>query len=96
MQKPRHTIGGDTKNNAIENVQALLVTFDSLSKEGLPKQKRKLLFSGNVVEATGEATIIYKPVKCSDGSTELQLLTVSWTDNVLDYFINIVGSLDDE
>lgn len=83
-------------NTYLERTQALVVAFESLSKEELPKQQRKLLFSGNVLEATGKATITYKPVKRSDGSTELQLLGVHWTDNGLDYFINIVGSLDDE
>lgn len=77
-------------DTALERVQALIVAFESLSNEELPKQKRKLLFSGDVVEATGKATIIYKPVKRTDGSTELQPLMVSWTDNGLDYTVNLM------
>ena len=77
-------------NTYLERTQALVVAFESLSKEELPKQKRKLLFSGNVLEATGKATIAYKPVKCSDGSTELYPLTVMWTDNGMDYAINLM------
>ena len=78
------------ENKAIESVQALVVAFESLDKEELPKQKRKLIFFGDVVEATGKARIIYKPVKSSDGSTELQPLMVSWTDNGLDYTVNLM------
>lgn len=78
------------ENKAIESVQALVVAFESLEKEELQKQKRKLIFCGDVVEATGKATITYKPVKCSDGSTELQPLMVSWTDNGLDYTVNLM------
>ncbi len=82
-------------DTALERVQALIVAFESLSNEELPKQKRKLLFSGDVVEATGEATIIYKPVKRTDGSADLQPLMVSWTDNGIDYSINLASYAND-
>lgn len=77
--------------------QALVVTFKSLVKEKeLPKNASNLPFFGDVVRTKGGAHITHKPVKRSDGSTELQPLGVHWTDNGLDYFINIVGSLDDK
>lgn len=78
------------ENKAVESVQALVVAFESLDKEELQKQKRKLIFYGDVVEVTGKARIIYKPVKSSDDSTELQPLMVSWTDNGLDYTVNLM------
>lgn len=82
-------------NTSLERTQALVVAFESLSKEELPKQKRKLLFIGNVLEATGKATITYKPVKHLDGSTELYPLTVMWTDNGIDYTVNLMDYSDD-
>lgn len=76
--------------------QALVVTFESLIKEKeLPKQASSLPFFGDVVRTTGKATITYKPVKRSDGSTELQPLTVMWADNGIDYFIDLMGGIDD-
>lgn len=83
------------EDTALERAQALVVAFESLSSEELPKQKRKLLFCGDVVEATGEATIVYKPIECSDGSTYLRPLMVSWTDNGIDYSINLAGYAND-
>ena len=72
--------------------QALVVTFESLDKEELPKQASNLPFFGDVIRTTGGAHITYKPVKRSDGSTELHPLTVMWTDNGVDYFIDIMDA----
>lgn len=77
--------------------QALVVTFKSLIKEKeLPKNASTLLFFGDVVKTKGEAHITYKPVKRSDGSTELHPLTVMWTDNGVDYFIDLMDAGYDE
>lgn len=62
----------------------------------LPKHEDISPLLGDRVRASGGAYVWYKPVKRADGSTELQPLGVHWTDNGLDYFINIVGSLSDE
>lgn len=73
--------------------QALVVTFESLAKEEeLPKNASNLPFFGDVIRANGGAHITYKPVKRSDGSTELHPLTVTWTDNGIDYFIDIMDA----
>lgn len=73
--------------------QALVVTFKSLVKENeLPKNASNLPFFGDVVKTKGEAHITYKPVKRSDGSTELYPLTVMWKDNGVDYFIDIMDA----
>lgn len=75
--------------------QALVVTFKSLVKEELPKQASNLPFFDDVIRTKGEAHITYKPVKRSDGSVELQPLTVMWTDNDIDYSVNIMSDTDD-
>lgn len=76
--------------------QALVVTFESIAKEEeLQEKASKLPFFGDVIRTTGKAHITYKPVKRSDGSTELQPLTVMWTDNMVDYFINLMRDTDD-
>ena len=73
--------------------QALVVTFKSLVKEKeLPKNASNLPFFGDVVRAKGGAHITYKPVKRSDGSTKLHPLTVMWTDNGVDYFIDLMDA----
>ena len=73
--------------------QALVVTFKSLVKEEeLPKNASNLPFFGDVVKTKGGAHITYKPVKRSDGSTELHPLTVMWTDNGVDYFIDLMDA----
>lgn len=76
--------------------QALVATFDNKGVKELRKHKGNSTFFGEILRATGEATITYKPVKRSDGSTELQPLTVMWSDNGTDYFINIMGGIDDK
>lgn len=77
--------------------QALVVTFESLAKEEeLPKNASNLPFFGDVVRARGVAHITYKPVKRSDGSTELHPLTVMWTDNGVDYFIDLMDTSYDK
>ena len=77
--------------------QALVVTFESLAKEEeLPKNVSNLPFFGDVIRTKGVAHITYKPVKRSDGSTELHPLTVMWTDNGVDYFIDIMDAGYDE
>lgn len=77
--------------------QALVVTFKSLVKENeLPKNTSNLPFFCDVVKTKGGAHITYKPVKRSDGSTELHPLTVMWTDNGTDYSINIMSATDDK
>lgn len=74
-------------------IQALVVTFKSLIKEKeLPKNASNLPFFGDVIRKKGGAHITYKPVKCSDGSTELYPLTVMWTDNGVDYFIDLMDA----
>ena len=72
--------------------QALVVTFKSLAKEELPKQASNLPFFGDVIKTKGVAHITYKPVKRSDGSTELHPLTVMWTNNGVDYFIDLMDA----
>ena len=77
--------------------QALVVTFESLAKEEeLPKNASNLPFFGDVVRTKGVAHITYKPVKRSDGSTELHPLTVMWTDNGVDYFIDLMDTSYDK
>lgn len=73
--------------------QALVVTFESTVKEKeLPKNAVTLPYFGDVVRTKSRARITYKPVKRSDGSTELHPLTVMWTDNGVDYFIDLMGA----
>lgn len=73
--------------------QALVVTFKSLVKEKeLPKNASNLQFFGDVVKTKCGAHITYKSVKRSDGSTELHPLTVMWTDNGVDYFIDLTDA----
>ena len=77
--------------------QALVVTFESLAKEEeLPKNASNLPFFDDVIKTKGGAHITYKPVKRSDGSTELYPLTVMWTDNGVDYFIDLMDAGYDE
>lgn len=73
--------------------QALVVTFKSLIKEEeLPKNASNLPFFGDMIRTNDVAHITYKPVKRSDGSTELHPLTIMWTDNGVDYFIDLIDA----
>ena len=72
--------------------EAYVMVSKSRDDTVLPKHEDISPLLGDRVRASGGAYVWYKPVKRSDGSTELHPLTVMWTDNVVDYFIDLMDA----